>query len=206
MGEGSDDFISTSKLVFTANALPEISPPSPGIERRIMPLELPASLDADIARRDDLIAEVPQIVSWAIQGAREWYREGLAPTSIIESASLDFARISDQIGAWLDECCELDDTFTVTMRELQGSYLEWSDGRRLTARQFRDVHVARVRKYHRAVVAPRKGKGIEGFACSSDEPTEHDVMGRLGRLGRNLREPLTCACAQPRRVRARAYT
>ena len=163
MGAGSEDFISTSKLVFTANALPEISPPSPGIDRRIMPLELPASLEADIARRDDLIAEVPQIVSWAIQGAREWYREGLAPTSIIESAVLDFARISDQIGAWIDECCELDDTFTVTMRELQGSYLEWSDGRRLTARQFR-TYTSHV---HGNTIAPLshhgKARGYRGL-------------------------------------------
>ena len=172
MGTGSEDFTSTAKLVFTCNALPEISPPNPGINRRIMPLEVAADIRMDPTRRRDLHRELGQITAWAIEGARMWYRDGLAPTSIIESAALDFAKVADVLGAWLDDTCQFGPDFTVTMRELQKSFHDWSDGRRLSARAFRS-YVSHPGKYEVFPVARHgNARGYRGLRLKP--PGWHD--------------------------------
>ena len=101
-----------------------------------MPLELSTDLAIEPTRRVQLYAEIPRIVAWAIEGAQRWYREGLAPTSIIQSASLTFARTADRVGAWLDECCEFAPTYLVRFSDLARSYHQWTDGARLTPQRF----------------------------------------------------------------------
>ena len=163
MAQGSEDFVAQAKLVFTANSLPEVSPPNPGLERRIMPVELARGFETDTARRRDILDELPRIVAWAIEGAKEWYREGLSLPGAIKSAAVDFSRVADQVGAWLDDCCEFGIDYRVSMRELQRSYHEWSDGRRLTTRQFR-TYVAQL---HADTILPMahhgQSRGFKGL-------------------------------------------
>ena len=137
IGAGSKDFESTVKLIMSANALPEI-PADQGINRRIMPLTMDAFAPDDNTRRSDILRELPRIVAWAIEGAVQWYRDGLGSTSIIDAARIEFARIGDKIGTWLTECCELAAEYEASTQELLASYGVWAKtvgGRPISARR-----------------------------------------------------------------------
>ena len=125
MAEGSRDFESRVKLIMSCNDLPEIS--DAGITGRIMPVEMCHVLRGrEPKRRYELLRELPRILHWAIEGAGEWYREGLGSTSVLDSAVLSFERIGDRIGAWLDDCCELEETFEEPTQALLVSFREWA--------------------------------------------------------------------------------
>ena len=125
MGAGSLDFDSQVKLVMSCNDLPEIS--DPGITRRIIPIEMSADIDQDDTRRRyQLTREIPRILGWAIEGAVEWYRDGLGSTSLIDSAVATFDQVGDRVGAWLDDCCEFGESYEEGTQALLSSYRDWA--------------------------------------------------------------------------------
>lgn len=63
------------------------------------------------ARRDNnlpekLKAEYAGILAWFIEGARKWAATGLAIPAAITSASREYMAEQDDIGLWIESCCE----------------------------------------------------------------------------------------------------
>lgn len=64
------------------------------------------------ARRDNnlpekLKAEYPGILAWFIEGARKWAEGGLAIPDAINEASREYMAEQDDIGLWVQSCCQV---------------------------------------------------------------------------------------------------
>ena len=117
MAEASRDFTSRVKIVMSCNALPEIS--DVGITSRIQPIEMAVPLrESDRHRRYQILDELPRILHWAVRGAVVWHQEGLGTAGSIDRAVESFRQVGDRIGAWLEDCCELDAEYQASSAEL----------------------------------------------------------------------------------------
>lgn len=85
----------------------------------------PDSYLADKSLSLTLQEEAPGILAWIVQGCLEWQKHGLPMSEPVFTASQSYRTESDIIGSFLDECCELEPTFTAKATDLFKAYQEW---------------------------------------------------------------------------------
>ncbi len=104
------DFQPTHRLVIRGNHKPTISGTDEGIWRRLRLVPFAVTIpecERDHHLLSKLDAELPGILSWALQGCCEWQALGLKPPSIIADAVRDYREESDTLGRFIAECCEV---------------------------------------------------------------------------------------------------
>ena len=114
--EGYFEFNPTHKLQIFTNNEPRITGQDRGIWRRLFLLNYNVTygrqheIDAGIAQelQDDeldvkLAREAEGILAWLVEGAREWYAEGLKPPLAVVRATQDYKARQDNIGQFLAE-------------------------------------------------------------------------------------------------------
>lgn len=92
------------KIWMTTNHLPRLKSVGHDMRRRIHLLELdyvPKKPDHDLERK--LIEEHSAILSWMIDGAREWFRQGLNPPESITASTDQYFAEQDTLGTWLEQ-------------------------------------------------------------------------------------------------------
>ena len=123
-------FRPTHKLLISGNHKPVVRGQDDGIWRRwrLLPFERTiAEADRDPELTEKLIAEMPGILAWAVQGCIAWQRDGLKPSSKVLVATADYRSESDRLGPFVDECCTLDSQASIPRAVLYRSYQQWSD-------------------------------------------------------------------------------
>lgn len=94
------------KLVIAGNHPPRLQNVDEAMRRRllIVPFRVkPAQPDRHL--EDKLQQELPQILSWCIEGCLEWQRDGLNPPNSVRLASEEYFQGQDTFGEWLAERC-----------------------------------------------------------------------------------------------------
>ena len=127
------EFVPHFKLWFATNHKPQIPSDDYAIWRRIrlLPFEVQISeteQDKDLSQK--LGAEMPGILNWALEGCRKWQSRGLDPPTAVQSAGDQYRAEQDRIGAFLEDCCEVDPlrtALTATAAELYDRYKRWCD-------------------------------------------------------------------------------
>lgn len=153
------------KLWLAANHKPVIRGTDYAIWRRMRLIPFTVTITPE--QRDDalpakLTAELPGILTWAVQGCQEWLAEGLrAPASVL-AATDQYRTESDVIGAFIEDLCDLSPLYEVKGGDLYKAYVGWSKdngerpmnnqafGRRLTERGI-DVTHARSGKIRKGI-------------------------------------------------------
>lgn len=104
----------------------------------------PEKRDKQLPKR--LLAELPGILRWAVEGCLQWQRHGLGEPRAIREATQAWRDESDVLGAFLATCCELGSRYEATSKALYKTYLIYCEangdeplkqqpfGRRLTER------------------------------------------------------------------------
>lgn len=116
------------KLFIAVNHLPHIRNTDNGIWRRIQRILFKATFndqrrDPDLQRK--LEGELAGILRWAVQGAMEWYRNGLGtPPTVIEASSEYRAQV-DTVERFISECCEVSPEYKEPCKRLQDAYKEF---------------------------------------------------------------------------------
>lgn len=131
MGKDFFSFPPTWKLWLVGNHKPRIRGTDDGIWRRmrLVPFNavVPAgSEDRDLAERlwrDEAAA----ILGWCVEGARLWHEHGLGTCAAVEQASTEYRQGEDQVGQFLEDCCEVDKLVgaTVTKSAVRKAYEAW---------------------------------------------------------------------------------
>lgn len=121
-------YIPQFKLIIAGNHKPSLRNVDEAIRRRfhIVPftVTIPAhERDKDLTEK--LKTEWPGILKWAIEGAKEWYRDGLKPPLIITDATAEYLADEDMLEIWLDECCVMGKAHTSTMTDLYANWQQW---------------------------------------------------------------------------------
>lgn len=124
------EFVPQFKLWLAANHKPVIRGTDYAIWRRIclIPFEVtitPEQRDPKLPAK--LRAELPGILSWAVEGCQMWLESGLRPPERVLSATADYKTESDVIAAFIGDCCEVGGSMTVAAGALYTAYKRWAE-------------------------------------------------------------------------------
>jgi putative DNA primase/helicase len=117
-------------LLIAGNHKPGLRSVDEAIRRRfhLIPFTVTISRDErDERLPEKLKAEWSGILRWAIDGCLAWQRQGLNPPDTILAATSAYLDAQDALGAWLDECCDLDANATQPRSELFASWQAWAE-------------------------------------------------------------------------------
>ena len=101
------EFAPVCKLWFSGNHKPPLRNPDAAMRRRLhlLPLSfIPPK--PDLALTETLQAEAGGILAWAIRGCLEWQEMGLAPPSVVATATDEYFADQNAIEMWLGERCK----------------------------------------------------------------------------------------------------
>jgi len=129
------EFTPEFKLLFCTNHKPDISGTDHGIWRRvklipfnvIVPKKL-AELNRESVKNyhEVLIKEESSgILNWMLQGWILWMREGLKDSESVKDATNEYRAEMDVLGRFIDECCIVEPTAKVLLKELYARYIVW---------------------------------------------------------------------------------
>jgi putative DNA primase/helicase len=124
------DFVPTHKLVIRGNHKPVINGTDEGIWRRLRLVPFTVQIPADEQDRhliEKLSGELPGILRWAVEGCREWQREGLNPPAIITDAVKQYRDESDTLGRFIAEYCDVRKLGQVKSSTLFKRYQEFAE-------------------------------------------------------------------------------
>jgi putative DNA primase/helicase len=105
------DFDPTFKLFIVGNHKPSLKNVDEAMRRRLLlvpfTVEVPAA-ERNVHLTEELEAEWPAILRWAIEGCIEWQRIGLAPPKIVTDATNEYFAAEDGFGLWLEDDCVIE--------------------------------------------------------------------------------------------------
>ena len=97
------------KLWIAINDLPRVRATDDAIWRRIIVLpfksQVTTGVDKDLPAK--LKKEAPGILAWAVRGALQWGKEGLADKSLFDVEKNRWREQSDTVGRFFHECCQI---------------------------------------------------------------------------------------------------
>lgn len=122
-------FKPTFKIFWFGNHLPNIRGIDDGIWRRqrLIPFlnQIPED-EKDPTLKGRLAAELPGILAWAVRGCLEWLAAGkLATPSQVKEATDNLRTMSDPVGMFISDLCDVSPDLEDTMANLHGAYMAW---------------------------------------------------------------------------------
>lgn len=136
------EFMPTHALWVRGNHKPIVTGDDHGIWRRIQlipfartfkPSEIDPQLEEKLSRERD------GILTWMVEGCIKWQSEGLNPPAAVLKASAQYRKESDVLGQWLDEDCDIDQSYREEQKRVFARYQNWcrdSGFRAMTKAQF----------------------------------------------------------------------
>lgn len=161
------DFLPTFKIFFVTNHKPNIRGTDDGIWRRIkmIPFDLKITDKSDDkSLGDKLKAEISGIFNWALEGYREWVKQGLNDPESIKLVNKEYKEEEDIIGQFLNDECEDDSTSMVTVKQFKDKFFLYS-GFRLSQKTISEYMEKKGYKSddNRAVVEGKQKRVFKGI-------------------------------------------
>ena len=125
-----ETFVPQFKLWLATNELPRIMGTGEAIWRRIHVIEFPVTIpreERDPNLFEKLVAELPGILNWALEGLAEWNETGLNPPEGVIRATGEYRGESDTVRQFLAVCCAGDEAARTSVRDLHNAYAAWCD-------------------------------------------------------------------------------
>lgn len=122
------EFRPAFKLFVAANDKPHIRGTDHAIWRRIHLIPFTVTIppeEQDKTLLTKLKGEWAGILTWGIQGCLAWLAEGLGVPAEVTAATQSYRAEMDVLGDFLDDCCHIQSTAQVTVKELYGAYTSW---------------------------------------------------------------------------------
>jgi len=116
------------KLWLAANHKPDIRDTTDSTWDRVKLVPFLVRFDRpDLQLPKKLKAELPGILTWAVQGCLEWQKFGLGEPSEVIEATNAYREEMDPLAGFLKECCILQPTSETGANELYSTYKTWCD-------------------------------------------------------------------------------
>ena len=135
-------------LCLFTNHLPRVGSTDPGTWRRLIVVPFRATIPTQGSRSnygDILVKEAgPSILSWAIEGAVNFARNGyqLQTPDVVEEVTEAYRGQEDWVGNFLAECCTLGPGVWVPSSELYQRYRQWAENAGDFVRRLPDFNTA----------------------------------------------------------------
>lgn len=123
-------FHPTHKLIMQGNYKPVIVGNDEGIWRRVQAVPWSAKFDTKTENRifnfvETLVAELPGILAWAVEGCLAWQRIGLAPPQAVVELSAQYRREMDNVREFMMERLEQREGSVISREDLREAYEAW---------------------------------------------------------------------------------
>lgn len=116
------------KIWMAMNHKPVIRGTDNGIWRRVHLIPFTQTFkgreDRDLITK--LLAELPGILNWALEGLRQWQQFGLGMPEAVRKATEEYRRESDSIGQWIEERTRENPLGQLRAGEGYGDYSAWA--------------------------------------------------------------------------------
>jgi putative DNA primase/helicase len=124
------EYLPQFKLLIAGNHKPGLRTVDEAIRRRfnLIPFEVtipPDQRNPHLA--DELKAEWPGILRWAVEGCMAWQEKGLSPPPKVIDATKAYLESEDAFEQWMDDCCILKADSWTAVGALFGSWRRWAD-------------------------------------------------------------------------------
>jgi putative DNA primase/helicase len=133
------EFEPSHKIFLAANHKPVITGMDVAVWRRIKLVPFDVTISPEERNnnlKDELKAELPGILAWAVRGCLEWMRSGLGEPDEIRKATSDYQAEQDCFGSFIYERCVLGNQYKTKASILLDAYQEWSGDKSMTAKSF----------------------------------------------------------------------
>jgi len=180
MREDFWEFDPTHKIWLAANHKPVIKGTDWGIWRRVklVPFTVPIpDGEQDKGLSAKLLVEAPGILAWAVSGCIERQKDGLGEPEVVQSATAEYRREMDVLGAFLDEECVTGEACLVRAKDLYAAYkhrAETAGEDVMTQTAFGNALTERGFRKDRPDAGPHRKKTVYlGVALGPSGPSEH---------------------------------
>jgi P4 family phage/plasmid primase-like protien len=160
------DFKPVAKLWIAGNTQPSFRGVDEAMRRRLVLIPFTVTVppeERDPKLPEKLITEAPQILNWMIQGAMDWYANGLHVPSSIKAASEEYLDDEDLVGQFLADETAPDPGGFVTTTSLHERFSQWTARQGITSpwtvRTFQKAMLERGLRHERRM----HGRGFVGL-------------------------------------------
>jgi putative DNA primase/helicase len=129
----------TYKILLIGNHKPKVRGTDHGIWRRLHLLNFGVTIPEEERNphlQDELLAELPGILAWSVQGCLDWQVKGLAAPDAVKAATEEYRHSEDVFQLWVDECCVTGNQHVTPAAELLVSFIEYSKLRGTSTTKF----------------------------------------------------------------------
>ena len=129
-GKADISFRPSQKLAIAGNHRPDIVDTSNGMWRRVLLVgfdEIFAEERRDPDLLEKLKLEGPGILNWALEGLRQWQKDGLTAPAGIRNATAAYRQEQDIIGEWILDRCNTGPNCSVQKPDLYRAYRRWCE-------------------------------------------------------------------------------
>lgn len=122
-------FTNRAKVWMATNHRPVVKGTDNGIWRRLKVIEFNRTWTAeqqDKGLTAALMAELPGILRWAVEGCRQWQEQGLGTSAAIERATASYRSAMDTLGNFLTDCTAEQPEGWVFSKDLYAAYVSWA--------------------------------------------------------------------------------
>lgn len=138
-------FTPTGKLWLATNHRPTVKDDSFGFWRSVHVIPFDRVFDGEAEDRNltaALLSELPGILTWALEGLRDWQQGGLRPPEAVRLATNDYRQEQDELGDFLEDWCRQSPDARTEQGVLFSHYRDFCqhfghrESERMTARTF----------------------------------------------------------------------
>jgi P4 family phage/plasmid primase-like protien len=124
------EFVPQFKLIVQGNHKPALRSVDEAIRRRFHLVPFVVTIppeERDQNLKEKLRAQWGGILSWAIEGALAWQRDGLNPPAAVRDATAEYFAQEDAIGRWIEDRCEAKTSAWELTSTLFADYRQWTE-------------------------------------------------------------------------------
>lgn len=125
-----EEWVPTFKLILVTNHRPIIRDTTHAMWRRLRLVPFTVTIPPekqDPLLPEKLLAELPGVLRWAIEGCLQWQMLRLAPPTEVVVATNKYQKEQDTIGSFVEDCCVVGDEEWERKAELYKAYREWAE-------------------------------------------------------------------------------
>lgn len=123
-------FKPVGKIWLAANNKPAITERNLAAWRRVRLIPFTTTIppeEQDKNLEEKLLAELPGVLNWAMEGLREYLEIGLEPPEAIQEATNEYRKENDSLEQFISECCDVGKLMACKNSELYRAYQSFCD-------------------------------------------------------------------------------
>ena len=165
-------------LLLATNYKPRFGGQDPGLWRRVILVPFPRYFtpeERDIYLTETLLTEAEGILAWIVEGAIDWYRNGLDEPLVIKQSATDYKETSDDLAGFCDFIVVPHPHGRIKGSELYELYRDWCLREGVKPWSSRALNEAVVERMTGVVKVKRMdGVWLDGLRLATPEDREHD--------------------------------